>query len=805
MKVIRTYYDSKAGDLGGSLGWSPDRVIQGRDSVKTLSALQFFDKFLRSFIPPDSFDAHLHLYRDVDATPSMPKELVDTNGNVGWPSYCRAVERWMGNRRPTGGLIFTVPKVTLDIVAANRFVADEVRQLPGSRALMMISPNDDPAQVEATLLADKFVGFKVYHVFSGQPDTFEAPTESFIPEWAWELCQKYGLAIMLHMVKARALADPANQTYIREHCLRYPNARLILAHAARGFCGGHTVEGIASLRGLDNVYFDTSAVCEAAPMEAILREFGTGRLLYGADFPISEMLGRCVSIGDGFQWLYADTLDWNGSRFAKPQFIGLECLLAVQQACRTLRLRDDDVERIFSTNACHLLGITSITTNETQEAYQRARQVIPGGTQLLSKRPEMYAPNRWPAYYREARGCEVVDLDGRRYCDMTSSGIGSCLLGYADPDVTDAVVRRVQLGSMCTLNPVEEVELAELLIELHPWAERARFCRTGGESMAAAIRIARASTKRDRIAFCGYHGWSDWYLAANLPNCEHTAAGHDDQLRGHLLPGLAPLGVPAGLGGSMLPFNYNKLEELERHFRDHGDELAAVVMEPTRSIDPEPGFLEGVRNLCNEYGTVMVLDEISVGWRLALGGAHLRYGITPDVAVFSKAIGNGHPMGAIIGKAGVMEAAQNSFISSTYWTEGVGPTAALATIRKLQRVDAPAHAERIGTRFREGWANLGRQHAVPVRISGHPAITTFGFEHPDAAALGTLMTTRMLEKGFLLGSGFYPSLAHENRHVDACLAAANEIFPEIAEAIHNGDVLSRLGGPVRHTGFARLT
>jgi len=744
----------------------------------------------------------------VDATASMPRDLVDANGNVGWASYQRGVGRWMGDRCPNGGLIFTVPKVSLDVAGANRFVADEVKRLSGSRALMMITPQDDPARVEATLQADGFLGFKVYHVFSGQPDTLEAPTETFLPEWAWELSEKYGLAIMLHMVRARAMADPLNQTYIREHCLRYPNARLILAHAARGFCGGHTVEGIASLRGLDNVYFDTSAVCEAAPMEAILREFGTGRLLYGADFPVSEMLGRCISIGDGFQWLYADTLDWKNSRFAKPHYIGLECLLAVQQACRTMRLRDDDVERIFCTNAREMLGISQPTTNQTQAAYERARQLIPGGTQLLSKRPEMYAPERWPAYFREARGCEVIDLDGRRYCDMTTSGIGSCLLGYADPDVTDAVVRRVQLGSMSTLNSVEEVELAELLLELHPWAEKARFCRTGGETMAAAIRIARAFTRRDKIAFCGYHGWSDWYLAANLPNGvprgEASAEGADP-LRGHLLPGLEPAGVPSGLAGTMLPFTFNRLDELKKHFLDQGQDIAAVVMEPTRSVDPEPGFLEGVRELCREHGAVLVLDEITVGWRLAHGGAHLRYGLTPDIAVFAKALGNGHPMGAIIGRGNVMEAAQTSFISSTYWTEGVGPTAALATLRKLSRVDAPKHAEQIGTRFRDGWIALGTQHSIPVRVGGHPAITTCGFDHPEAASLGTLFTTRMLDLGFLIGSGFYPSLAHEERHVDACLAAAGKVFPEIAEAIRLGEIQSRLKSPVRHSGFARLT
>ena len=772
--------------------------------MSTDDPLGFFNKFLRSFVPPDSFDAHLHLYRDVDSTPVMPKELVDADGNIGWSQYCWAVERWMGDLRPTGGLIFTIPKVGLDVVGANRFVADEVRRLPGSRGLMMIRPQDDPAQVEATIQADGFVGFKVYHLFANQPDTFEAPTEAFIPEWAWELSEKYGLSIMLHMVKARALADVTNQVYIREHCLRYPNARLILAHAARGFCGGHTVEGIASLRGLDNVYFDTSAVCEAAPMEAILREFGTGRLLYGADFPVSEFLGRCVSIGDGFQWLYADTLDWTKSRFSKPQYVGLECLLAIQQACRTMRLRDDDVERIFCTNARQMLGITQPTSGQTQAAYQRARQVIPGGTQLLSKRPEMYAPDKWPAYFREARGCEVVDLDGKRYIDMTTSGIGSCLLGYADPDVTDAVVRRVQLGSMSTLNPVEEVELAELLCDIHPWAERARFCRTGGESMAAAVRIARAATGRDRIAFCGYHGWSDWYLAANLPNAEQ-ASTNGDRLKGHLLPGLAPEGVPAGLGGTMLPFTYNKLEELERHVREHVSELAAVVMEPTRSVDPDPGFLEGVRELCRRCGAVLVFDEITVGWRLARGGAHLKYGVDPDIAVFAKALGNGHPMGAIIGRSAVMEAAQTSFISSTYWTEGVGPTAALATVRKMLRIDAPGQTAKVGARFRDGWLELGKAFGVPVKTGGHACITTFGFDHPEAPALGTLFTTRMLDRGFMVGSGFYASMAHEERHVDACMAAARDVFPEIVEAVEKGDVIVRLSGPVRHTGFARLT
>jgi glutamate-1-semialdehyde 2,1-aminomutase len=538
-------------------------------------------------------------------------------------------------------------------------------------------------------------------------------------------------------------------------------------------------------------------------LEAILREFGPRRLLFGTDFPVSEMHGRCVSIDDGFVWLFENNVKWEESAFAKPTLVGIESLLALKQACRTMRLNDGDVERIFGGNARQLLRIApSPDGSLAQSTYRRAKEIIPGGTQLLSKRPEMFAPSVWPAYYREARGCEVIDLDGRRFIDMTTTGVGSCLLGYADPDVTNAVVRRVQLGSMCTLNSPEELELAELLLQLHPWAEQARFTRTGGESMAVAVRLVRAATGRDRIAFCGYHGWSDWYLAANLPRDSKMG---DDPLAGHLLAGLSPRGVPAGLGGTALPFGYNKLDELERIVRDRGGELAAIVMEPTRNRHPEHGFLEGARALADECGAVLVFDEISSGWRFALGGAHLRYGVKPDVAVFAKALGNGHPIGAVIGRARFIQSAQESFVSSTYWTEGVGPTAALTTIRKLQSLDAPAHVEAIGNQMRDGWTALGRKHGVPAIAPGHAALLSLSFDHPQAAALGTLVTARMLDHGFLSGSGFYPSLAHEPRHVQACLAALDEVFVELADAIACNDVQSRLPGGVRHTGFARLT
>ena len=426
--------------------------------------------------------------------------------------------------------------------------------------------------------------------------------------------------------------------------------------------------------------------------------------------------------------------------------------------------------------------------------------MIPGGTQLLSKRPEIFAPGCWPAYYREAQGCEVIDLDGNRLLDMSIMGIGTCLLGYNDPDVSSAVISRIQSGSMSSLNNPEEVELAEALLEIHPWAEQVRYARTGGEAMAIAVRIARAHGKRNIVAICGYHGWHDWYLAANLSSTDSGG-----RLQDHLLPGLEPLGVPDGLIKTALPFRYNHLDELEAIVRQHPDQLAAVVMEPTRHDEPVPGFLEGVRKLCNQAEAVLVVDEITAGWRLHHGGAHLKYGLQPDIAVFGKALGNGHPIAAVIGKREVMEAAQSSFISSSYWTEGVGPAAALATLTKLKSVDVPGHLKTISGSLRGGLGDLAKRLGLNLRFSGHPAITGLSFEDPQTSALQTLFTVRMLAHGILAGSGFYGSWAHREEHVDRFLEASGKVLPEIAQAVENGDVLERIPGGVKHSGFSRLT
>ncbi len=432
-----------------------------------------------------------------------------------------------------------------------------------------------------------------------------------------------------------------------------------------------------------------------------------------------------------------------------------------------------------------------------QRLYIKAKARIPGGTQLLSKRPEMFLPDQWPSYYSRAKGAEVWDLDGNKYLDMSYSGIGACVLGAADPDVNAAVHAAIEAGGMSTLNAPEEVELADLLIELHPWAEMVRYARSGGEAMAIAVRIARARTRRDRVAICGYHGWHDWYLAANL-------AG-ESILDGHLLPGLDPAGVPRGLLGTALPFHYNRIEELREIVAKYPDDLAAIIMEPIRDHIPEHGFLQEVKEIATGSRSILVFDEITSGFRLNSGGAHLIYGVEPDIAVFAKAIGNGYPMAAIIGKSDVMEAAQTTFISSTNWTEKIGPAAALATIKKFRAQNVHKHLSAMGKAVMEGWKEASKKNGLEINVDGIYPLGHFSFEHKQSLVLKTLFTQLMLERGFLATTAFYASYAHRESHVKDYLEAVDDIFAFIADAAKEGNPSKHLRGPVCHAGFKRLT
>lgn len=431
-----------------------------------------------------------------------------------------------------------------------------------------------------------------------------------------------------------------------------------------------------------------------------------------------------------------------------------------------------------------------------QELYQKAKSIIPGGTQLLSKRPEMFLPDQWPAYYSRANGCEVWDLDGNHYYDFAQMGVGSCTLGYNNPVISKAVKYAIDNGSMCTLNAYEEVELAEKLIEMNPWGDMVRFARTGGEINNIAIRIARAYTGKSRVAFCGYHGWHDWYISANLAD--------DSRLDEQLLPGLKPAGVPRELLNTSLPFIYNDISSLETLIEKYGNTFAAIIMEPQRGTKPTQEFLQGVKTIAKCIGAVLMFDEVTSGFRMNIGGIHRTMGINPDIAIYGKSLGNGHPIAAVVGKREIMEAAQTSFISSTFWTERIGFAAALSTIKEMERIDSTAHLIWAGKTINSIWTKAAEAQAIKIHLEGIEPLTHINFDYENSTEVLTLYSQLMLEKGFLLGAAVYTTTAYTEDILKQFEDATNESFEVIAKAVKNGNVKDLLKGPVKHTGFARL-
>lgn len=440
-----------------------------------------------------------------------------------------------------------------------------------------------------------------------------------------------------------------------------------------------------------------------------------------------------------------------------------------------------------------MYSLDDLMNSQGVALYREARKMIPGGTQLLSKRPEMFAPDVWPAYFSRAKGARVWDLDNREFIDMSIMSVGACILGYADDEVDDAVLGAVRAGVNSSLNCPEEVALARDLIDLHPWFGMVRYARSGGEAMSVAVRIARAHTRRDVVMFSGYHGWADWYLAANLADEAH--------LDGQLMPGLQPNGVPRGLSGTAIPFDANNIESLRDKLRGREGTVAAIVIEPARGEDAPAGYLRALRELAGEIGAVLIFDEITSGFRMCAGGIHRNYGVHPDIAVFAKSMANGYAMSAVLGTERVMQAAQTTFISSTNWTDRVGPAAALATLRKYQRCDAPSHLIAVGNYAKRIWTDAAAKAGLRINVTGLPTLAAFSFNSEHATAMNTRFTTEMLRHGILGFRQFKASLAHGQAELDAFRKACEEVFELLAET----DPEDLLITPAHHVGFQRLT
>jgi len=432
--------------------------------------------------------------------------------------------------------------------------------------------------------------------------------------------------------------------------------------------------------------------------------------------------------------------------------------------------------------------------NKSKILYRKAKKIIPGGNMLLSKRPELFLPRGWPAYFSKTSGCQVWDIDGNKYYDLSLMGVGTNILGYSYQPVDQAVRKVIKQGNLSSLNCPEEVILAEKLIKLHPWANKVKLARTGGEANAVAIRIARAASGKDNVAFCGYHGWHDWYLATNLQK--------NKNLNNHLLKNIPTSGVPENLKGSIFPFKYNDYAGLKNLIKRRN--IGVICMEVMRNEQPKNNFLQKIRNLCNEKGIVLIFDECTSGFRKNYGGLHMYFKVIPDIALFGKALGNGYAITAIIGKKNVMEYAQKSFISSTFWTERIGPSAAITTLNEMKKLKSWKIIEKNGNYIVENWKNIAKQYGLKIDVYGLPSLCSFKIKSKNSQKYKTFITQEMLKKGFLASNAIYSSVSHSKLILDKYFENLEKIFKIISECEDGNKIDKFLNHPVCHSGLERL-
>tara|TARA_Y100000768_G_C23978153_1_gene684194 strand:+ start:458 stop:2482 length:2025 start_codon:yes stop_codon:yes gene_type:complete len=429
-----------------------------------------------------------------------------------------------------------------------------------------------------------------------------------------------------------------------------------------------------------------------------------------------------------------------------------------------------------------------------QKMWKRANRSIPNGNSFFSKNPDIVLPKFWPTYYSKAKGCEIWDLDNKKYKDFYLMGVGTNLLGYARKEIDDAVKSNIDKSNMSSLNCVEEVLLAEKLVEIHPWAEQAKFARTGAEANAIAVRIARAYSKKQNIAICGYHGWHDWYLAANLKN--------KTILDNHLLSNLRTQGVLNKLRNTVFAFEYNDLKTFENLIKNK--DIGCVIMEVSRNYLPSNDFLIKIRDLTKKNKIVLIFDECSSGFREVYGGLHLKYKVFPDICMFGKALGNGYAITSIIGRGNIMKFAKESFISSTFWSERSGYTAGLKTLEIMKKTKSWQYVSNYGNKIKSIWQDLSKKHDIKLQVNGIDAVPNFSFDSKNNLKYKTFISQEMLKNNFLCANSIFVSTAHNIKDLNLYKKNMDKIFYKIKEAQINKNIDSLIDGEVCQSSFKRM-
>ena len=404
---------------------------------------------------------------------------------------------------------------------------------------------------------------------------------------------------------------------------------------------------------------------------------------------------------------------------------------------------------------------------------------IANSSGLLSKRADQFSPGLWPKNYIKSKGQVIWAEDNKLYLDYSIGGIGATTLGYACNYVDERVIDSIENGSATSLNSNLEIIATQKLINTIPWIESARYTRSGGEASTLAIRLARAKTGRSKILFSGYHGWHDWYLSA--------AFNH--KLGNHLLDDIPISGVPKELAGTSIPFEYGGIEEFSNHIEQNKDEIAAVILEPMRYTMPDKNFLAHIRKICNEENIIMIFDEISSGFRFNNNATHLDVDIIPDIVVFSKALGNGYPIACIGGNREVMEAAKNSFISSTTHTESIGFAAMIAVLDFYKENDVAYLLGEKGSSIKNIVVSVAKKCDLDIKIKGLNQLWSWSFNLEDELnrKLQTYVTEQMLMRSILFSNRFYSTLGIDQDFYEMFERSLYAVFKIVSQIIKDGE------------------
>ena len=397
-----------------------------------------------------------------------------------------------------------------------------------------------------------------------------------------------------------------------------------------------------------------------------------------------------------------------------------------------------------------------------EKLWENAVELMPRGTQTMSKCPDQFVDGVYPKFVNKGKGAYLWDLEDNKYLDYMC-GLGPIILGYNHKRTNDAVKNQIKDGMIFSLPTLLEQELAELIIETVPCAEQVRFGKNGTDVDLAAVRIARSYSGKEKIVKCGYHGWGDW---------------HGITVR--------PYGIPNCLSEVIDEFEYNNLDSLEKLLKN-GD-VAGVIMEAQALTAPEPGYLEGVRELCDKYKVILIFDEVVTGYRWALGGAQEHYGVTPDLCCLGKAMANGMPISAIAGKKEYMQELNHAFFSMTFGGECLSLAASIETIKELKTKDY-GHIWKMGEMFDKGIKETANKYGLDINFAGSAPRhnLTFSDKYDDPNGMKGLFYQEMVKQGILFANVLYIQFSHTEKDIKKTIKASDKAFKFVKDNMKNID------------------